>query len=65
MSSIIVSGMHCPRCTAAVTKAMQAVPGAGEVNVDLASGEASWTGTASVEAMTDAVTAQGYDVKKD
>ena len=29
MSSIIVNGMHCQHCTAAVTKAMQAVPEAG------------------------------------
>lgn len=65
MSSIIVIGMHCPHCTAAVTKAMQAVPGAGDVNVDLASGVATWTGTATAEAMAAAVEDQGYEVKKD
>lgn len=65
MSSIIVSGMHCQHCSAAVTKAMQSVPEAGEVNVDLASGKATWTGSASADAMTDAVEAQGYEVKKD
>ena len=42
MSSIIVNGMHCQHCTAAVTKAMQAVPEAGDVKVDLASGKAEW-----------------------
>lgn len=64
MSSIIVSGMHCQHCSAAVTKAMQSVPEAGEVTVDLASGKATWTGSANADAMTDAVEAQGYEVKK-
>ena len=44
MSSIIVNGMHCQHCTAAVTKAMQAVPEAGDVKVDLASGKAECGG---------------------
>ena len=64
MSSITVNGMHCQHCTAAVTKAMQAVPEAGDVKVDLASGKAEWTGSAAVEAMTAAVEDQGYEVKK-
>lgn len=64
MSSIIVNGMHCQHCTAAVTKAMSSVPEAGDVKVDLASGKAEWTGSASVEAMSSAVEDQGYEVKK-
>lgn len=64
MSSIIVNGMHCQHCTAAVTKAMLSVPEAGDVKVDLASGKAEWTGSASVEAMSSAVEDQGYEVKK-
>lgn len=64
MSSIIVNGMHCEHCAAAVTKAMRAVPEAGEVKVDLAGGKAEWTGSATVEAMTAAVEDQGYEVRK-
>lgn len=64
MSSIIVDGMHCQHCTAAVTKAMRSVPEAGDVAVDLSSGKAEWTGSATVEAITAAVEDQGYEVKK-
>lgn len=64
MSSMIVSGMSCNHCTAAVAKAMEAVPGAGEVRVDLASGKAEWNGPAGIADMIKAVEAQGYEVKK-
>jgi len=64
MSSITVSGMSCQHCVAAVTKAMQAVPGAGEVNVDLATGKASWSGEAEPSVMAAAVRDQGYEVSE-
>lgn len=63
MSSIIVGGMSCQHCVAAVTKTMQSVPSAGEVSVDLATGKATWTGDASTEAMAVAIVDQGYEVK--
>ena len=63
MSSITVSGMMCQHCLNAVTKAMEAVPGSGNVKVDLSSGVAEWDGSASVQSMIDAVTAQGYTAK--
>ena len=63
MSSITVSGMSCHHCTDAVAKAMRGVPSAGEVTVDLVSGKASWTGSASVDEMVEAVKTQGYEVK--
>lgn len=63
MSSIIVSGMMCNHCLTAVTKAMENVNDAGEVRVDLTSGKAEWSGSAPVQAMIDAVEAQGYEAK--
>lgn len=63
MASILVKGMMCQHCLGAVQKAMEAVENAGEVNVDLSSGVAEWSGTASVQAMIDAVVAQGYEAK--
>ena len=64
MSSIQVSGMSCNHCTEAVTKAMRAIPGSGEVHVDLASGTAQWSGSAGREDMAAAVIAQGFGVKE-
>lgn len=64
MSSITIGGMSCQHCVAAVTRAMRAVPDAGEVNVDLAGGKATWTGGAPASAMAAAVRDQGYEVKE-
>jgi copper chaperone CopZ len=38
---IKVTGMTCGGCTGKVTRALQAVPGVGDVNVSLALGEAT------------------------
>ena len=55
-----ISGMNCPHCAQAVTQALAAVSGAGEVAVDLASGLAWVDGEADLEALIAAVTAAGY-----
>jgi copper chaperone len=64
MASIVVKGMMCKHCLGAVTKAMEAVENAGNVTVDLATGIAQWTGSATAESMIQAVTAQGYQAEK-
>lgn len=65
MASIIVKGMSCGHCKAAVTEAIAKIPGVSDVLVDLQSGKAEWKGDASpatVKAIKDAVTAVGFDV---
>jgi copper chaperone len=42
MPEIKVKGMSCGHCAAAVTKAMQGLPGVRNVQVDLASGRVSY-----------------------
>jgi copper chaperone len=42
MSEVKVKGMSCGHCAAAVTKAMQSLPGVSHVQVDLASGRVSY-----------------------
>jgi len=42
MPSIIVKGMSCNHCRMSVTKALEAIPGVTNVNVDLLSGKASF-----------------------
>ena len=41
MKTIKVKGMSCQHCVRAVKKALEGVPGVGEVSVDLAKGEVS------------------------
>ncbi len=55
-----ISGMTCQHCVAAVTKALQSVPGVQSAQVDLAQGKASVDGSAPVRLLIDAVTKAGY-----
>ncbi len=42
MNKIQIEGMHCQNCVAAIKEALEALPGAKGVSVDLATGEARW-----------------------
>ena len=64
MSMLSVKGKRCAHCQKSVTEAMEKVPGAGQVTVDLEGGKAAWTGEASAEAMTAAIEGQGFEVVK-
>lgn len=55
-----IEGMMCNHCKAHVEKAIGALDGVTSVEVDLASGTARVTGTASPEAVCAAVQAAGY-----
>lgn len=55
-----VTGMMCNHCRGHVEKALQSVPGAETVNVDLGSGMALIQGECSVEALMTAVENCGY-----
>ena len=55
-----ITGMTCQHCVRAVTEALSAVPGSGEVSVDLASGRARISGQAEVAALAAAVVEAGF-----
>lgn len=57
-----VSGMTCGHCVAAVTRAVQEVPGAGAVSVDLPRGEVSVAGDVDPAAVRAAIEEEGYAV---
>jgi copper chaperone len=57
-----VSGMDCQHCVETVTEAVSKLPGAGEVKVDLASGEVRVAGDVAREAAAKAIEAKGYEV---
>lgn len=60
MLRLPVEGMTCGHCVAAVTRAVKAVPGAGAVHVDLASGQVAVEGQPDPEAVRAAIAEEGY-----
>lgn len=62
MLNLEVSGMTCDHCVSAVTKAVQMVPGAENVAVDLARSEVKVGGGANAGAVRAAITEEGYEV---
>ena len=53
-----IEGMTCGHCTASVEKALRAVPGVGDVKVDLAAKTAT---VSAGDGVTDAVLAKAVD----
>lgn len=61
--TISIEGMHCQHCTAAVTKALEALPGTSDVTVSLEKGQAQLeAGTNSDAALREAIEDIGFDV---
>ncbi len=57
---ISVTGMSCGHCVAAVTKALEKIPGVERVAVNLEQAEAVVTGTAASEVLLVAIREEGY-----
>jgi heavy metal translocating P-type ATPase len=60
--SLPVSGMSCAACAGRVERALRALPGVTAANVNLATERAEVTGTATPEALIQAVEKAGYAV---
>lgn len=56
-----ISGMTCGHCVAAVTKALQQVPGVEQAEVSLDPQQAVVTGDAEPQALIAAVEQEGYE----
>lgn len=63
MTKLAITGMSCGHCKAAVEKALAAVKGVTQVQVDLAGGQAVVEGAASTEALIAAVAEEGYQAR--
>ncbi len=61
---VTVKGMSCSHCAAAVTKALEALPGVSQVHVDLATGKVTFASDKSVprEELARVIKAAGYDM---
>ncbi len=62
MMHLLVSGMSCDHCVAAITRAVRAVPGAGDVRVDLPIGRVTVDGNPDPGAVRAAIADEGYEV---
>ena len=58
-----VTGMTCGHCVAAVTKALQEVPGVESADVSLEKGQAVVQGAADTGALIEAVKEEGYEAE--
>lgn len=61
--TISIEGMHCQHCSAAVTKALESLPGTSNVAVSLEKGQAQLeAGTNSDASLREAIEDIGFDV---
>jgi copper chaperone len=64
MAEITVKGMSCGHCAAAVTKALESLPGVTDVQVDLTSGRVTFASTQEIfqEDLIRAIKAAGFEL---
>lgn len=64
MPEIIVKGMSCGHCAAAVTKALESLPGVTDVQVDLTTGRVAFASAQSVspEELARVIKRAGYEL---
>ena len=62
MNTVKIKGMSCQHCVASTTKALEALPGISDVQVDLDKGEARFQGDVDNQAIKDAITKIGFEV---
>lgn len=60
LTELTITGMNCAHCSAAVTRALQAVPGVQRATVDLAAGTARVEGSVDSALLVAAVAEEGY-----
>lgn len=64
IQTIVISGMRCAGCVSTAEKALRAVPGVTEANVNFAQHTATVTGGANIQALIAAVAAAGYQASE-
>lgn len=62
MATMKIKGMSCQHCVGAVIKALSAIPGISEIQVDLQRGEASYRGDIAPETIKAAIEKVGFEV---
>lgn len=62
MASVKIKGMSCQHCVASTTKALQALPGISNVEVNLDKGEAQFDGDIDRQKVKEAIEKIGFEV---
>lgn len=65
MTTVKIKGMRCGHCVGSVTKALAAIDGVSNVQVDLAKGEATYEETRAVDMakVREAINAIGFEAE--
>jgi copper chaperone len=62
MTTIKIKGMSCQHCVGSTRKALEAIVGISNVQIDLAKGEATFDGNPDIQKVKDAVIKIGFEV---
>ncbi len=62
MAAIKIKGMHCQHCVGSVKETLEKIEGLADVEVDLDSGTATFTGEADPGLLKDAIDSIGFEV---
>ena len=62
MTRIKVKGMSCQHCVESTRKALEAIPGISNIQIDLAKGEAAFDGQVDIQTVQEAITRIGFEV---
>ena len=62
MTTIKVKGMSCQHCVGSTQKALEAIAGISNVQIDLQEGKASYDGDVDVSTVKEAIEKIGFEV---
>ncbi|MDD3814898.1 MAG: heavy metal-associated domain-containing protein [Desulfocapsaceae bacterium] len=62
MTTIKIKGMSCQHCVGSTKKALEALPGISNVQINLEKGEATFDGNVDSQTVKEAITRIGFEV---
>ncbi|MBU4326576.1 MAG: heavy-metal-associated domain-containing protein [Proteobacteria bacterium] len=62
MTTIKIKGMSCQHCVGSTKKALEAIPGISNVQIDLEKGEATFDSKVDSQTVNEAITKIGFEV---
>jgi len=62
ITTIKIKGMSCQHCVGSTKKALEAIPGISNVQINLEKGEATFDGKVDSQTVNEAITKIGFEV---
>ncbi|MFH2124655.1 MAG: heavy metal-associated domain-containing protein [Pseudomonadota bacterium] len=62
MPTIKIRGMSCQHCVSSTKKALEAIPGISNIQINLEKGEATFDGNVDSQTIIEAITRIGFEV---